>query len=857
MNKRRLLFLSVILILLAFSTWWFLLRQTGGAKGAFSAIPEKPIFLYAMPSDYWPEKPWEKTLSQYGQFPLLSGVVQQLEELFSFYQAIEGTVLSPDDDVLLAGYISGNSNPDLLLVFTLSNDRKWDFEDNLGQMDSVVPQVKERLVNKRKLQEVTYPSTNKKFVAYQDGNLLIISKSAFLVETAVTSLHAGNGVVQNEAFNTLSAKMDKSDVPVFYFHVPQLASFMELASNWQVEGEGKSVHSLVEWIAFSVKQASNMLLFDGFAVSGQEGNWLLNPYLTTSSGKSELTAILPANTMFFWERLPGVSPEILMGSKSEAQSEYTAYFKSWVDGHWATAVTFTLDTGIQAKTACIIKALNTSDAFNLLSANANPLEQNYRSVIFNRMAPSGVISMLSGISDSTYFAALNDYIVFCPSLNQLKSFIDAHLSRRTLAERNSFVRADSVLLSSWNQLFFFDLAAISSVQTAADSLSRPFADQLSPLFIQLNQSNGLFIVNGYLLQNSNSKDDVLGSWIAETDAAITTGPFVLYNQLTGTDCIAVQDSLHQLYLIDANGELIWKRPLSAPIVGQIATVDFYSNQRYQMLFSTSDAIQLIDMKGNDVEGFPIRLTSPVVSGMSVIDYEQNGDYRMFVGCDNGNMYGFYRNGKPLQGWKPLKSGQLNGSLKHMVSGGMDYLYFRQTSGKLVAKNRKGEDRFSPVNVPANLLTELIPDRLVEPTALISLDQSGNLYSINLNGTTSSKPFAEDVISAAMGDIDSDGLTDVVYNSPSGVFAVNMKGEVIYTFDPGDPLAYKVSILLHGSSTKVIVSSSETGHTYLLSPQGEPAHTEPFEISGNTAWSNNPVSLFIIASNRLLQSFQIE
>ena len=125
----------------------------------------------------------------------------------------------------------------------------------------------------------------------------------------------------------------------------------------------------------------------------------------------------------------------------------------------------------------------------------------------------------------------------------------------------------------------------------------------------------------------------------------------LYNQLTETDCFVLQDSLNQLYLSIRKAGCC-EEGVEQPLVGNISTVDFYNNRKYQLLFATSHAIQLVDMKGNDVEGFPIRISAPVTSGLSAIDYEHDGDYRMFAGCSNGNTYGFYRNGKPLTGWKP-------------------------------------------------------------------------------------------------------------------------------------------------------------------------------------------------------------
>ena len=92
--------------------------------------------------------------------------------------------------------------------------------------------------------------------------------------------------------------------------------------------------------------------------------------------------------------------------------------------------------------------------------------------------------------------------------------------------------------------------------------------------------------------------------------------------------------------------------LSAGIIRKIIkTVSSnHKNKKLQMLFSTRNAIYLFDRNGNNMRGFPISLKSSATSPVSVFDYEQNHDYRIFIACAS-KIFCYKTNGEELSSFK--------------------------------------------------------------------------------------------------------------------------------------------------------------------------------------------------------------
>lgn len=183
-------------------------------------------------------------------------------------------------------------------------------------------------------------------------------------------------------------------------------------------------------------------------------------------------------------------------------------------------------------------------------------------------------------------------------------------------------------------------------------------------------------------------------WKIRLDTTVTTPLRAMTNHYTQLSECLVQDSEGKLNLIGADGVPLWKRAVDGQIVGPISQVDFYANGKLQYLFTTSQSLYIVDRLGNDVGVFPIKLSSPSVTGVSSTRYGDGSALRFFVGSEAGPLlYG--PDGAKVEGWNAAKTeGKLCAPVRHMVCNGKDYIVCADRYGYYFL-DRRGGHRLTP------------------------------------------------------------------------------------------------------------------------------------------------------------------
>ncbi|MFW5726195.1 MAG: hypothetical protein ACOCX0_07085 [Bacteroidota bacterium] len=177
------------------------------------------------------------------------------------------------------------------------------------------------------------------------------------------------------------------------------------------------------------------------------------------------------------------------------------------------------------------------------------------------------------------------------------------------------------------------------------------------------------------------------------------GPYRVVNHNTDQTEIILQDQSNNLHLIDLEGDILWSREISGPIMSDIFQVDIYKNNRYQYLFNTRNYLHLIDRNGDYVRGYPMRLPAPASAGIAVFDYEQNKNYRIVFPGENRRIYNYSLRREPVAGWQYQRSEHLIAQpLQHIRLKGMDFLFATDTTGRVHILDRRGTSRLRPNQV---------------------------------------------------------------------------------------------------------------------------------------------------------------
>jgi len=169
--------------------------------------------------------------------------------------------------------------------------------------------------------------------------------------------------------------------------------------------------------------------------------------------------------------------------------------------------------------------------------------------------------------------------------------------------------------------------------------------------------------------------------------------------LNGMRSIGIQTSDQALKFLDEQGKLRWSKPLESPVLGEITTVDYFSDGEKQLFFNTATQVHCLDKQGREIIGFPFPLRVRAATGLTVAG--ANLDF--FIPTVNGRVYGFDHKNFPLPAWNPgPELGILRFPVQFAQSDGQDYVFMLNVDGVLTVANHNCETYFPPLQLNLTL-----------------------------------------------------------------------------------------------------------------------------------------------------------
>jgi hypothetical protein len=368
-----------------------------------------------------------------------------------------------------------------------------------------------------------------------------------------------------------------------------------------------------------------------------------------------------------------------------------------------------------------------------------------------RNPAQGLISALHGdlfaSCDDAYFAFIGDYVIFAASQAAMREFALAALLKKTLSQS---VDLSEYTASESNMLIYVNPSKGNAL--ALNLLKPELQKELkkSPLVaashgvgLQLRMVNdkvycdAFFKVAPKLDEKQHHAQGMNLGFEVKLDAPIAIAPWVVKNHKNGQKEIFVQDKNNKVYLIDNQGVILWKRQLDEPVMGRVQQVDFYRNNKLQLLFNTRTKMYMLDRLGRNVEKFPLALPSPAVASMSVFDYDRSRDYRYFVPCEDRKLRAYERSGKPLTGFSPeAVFSTLTQPPMHVRSHDKDYIVVAD-EWRVHILNRRGDERVSVKEaVPVAASRGLYVEHSLKGDAmrLVTTNADGDLVFVYFDGS---------------------------------------------------------------------------------------------------------------------------
>ncbi|MFW6351370.1 MAG: DUF3352 domain-containing protein [Bacteroidota bacterium] len=620
----------------------------------------------------------------------------------------------------------------------------------------------------------------KLFVTLQKG-ILSVSHSSLLIETSIRQQQSGLSLTDDEHFSSIQKTISSRADGSLFINFDGIKDFSE---PFLAAGQKKTASFLAKtarWSALDFDIKQDGLMLNGF-VNPRSNEDFVALFNDVEPRRSTLEKILPSDIKLF------------TGYNFSDQQQFITNFEQYIAGTEEGSKIESLDEDFRNKTGksfvkTFFEIIDGEMAFARSNYNAsNPSEGRF--LVFRTKGQSASFPVIQtiqeyyGISgkplknynvdESTsfpvyrgfegelnnlvwsnlfpdlpmkYFSFFRNYLIFADSQKTLESFLYNNVLHRTLESHPYYSSFAENFSYEENFLLFAEIPHVYSFtgKSLNQGKFHPTQAQEKVLFnfyaagLQISNSSDLNYATIYAKHAPHRDKEPRTIWQSRIDSMVSMKPALVENHYSKEKEIMVQDAANNLYLINNMGRILWKKPVDGPILSEIHQIDFYRNNKLQYLFNTPTKLYLLDRNGNHVAKYPFNLPAKAACGLSVFDYDNNRDYRIFLPLEDRKVYLFDKTGARVPGWNiPQTEGIVYQPVQFFRNSGNDYIVFSDAYRNYVM-DRRGNHRVTPEksfvrNTQSPFFLEN-PDS--EKSALITSTRDGALAKISLpSGKTS-------------------------------------------------------------------------------------------------------------------------
>ncbi len=719
-------------------------------------------------------------------------------------------------------------------------------------------------------------------------NVIVVSTSLLLVESAIGQLGSSTSLVEDKYFTSIQKTAGSRVDANVYINHSKINSIFKQQVNENYRHGFVSLSDVSLWSELDLILKPDAISLNGFSQVSDSLNTFYRVFLKQKPIQSKLTTIIPAQTAAF--SFIGISDinsylqqyeSYLHGNSRIRQYQqqlndlnkklginvkdfYASFFKEELalvfipfEGESYDECLYVV-AGTKGKSQAKQMFLSVIEDFAQKNRQSvKSFQREYKidrekTAEIYRFPSSGIHSALFGslfedVNDS-FFTFIDSYIVFGSSVESLSRLILANVHNKQLSADNSFVQFSQLLSPESNFTQYINpskadmlVGKFLTPSIASRLLARnPTLQKFQGIAIQLSSGRGMVFNNVCARYSPFSSDDPQTVWETRLDTLFSMKPQLVINHITQQREIFVQDEQNAIYLINDIGRVLWKKPLSEPIIGEVSQIDIYRNGKLQLIFNTRSNLYIVDRNGNNVDGFPVKLRSAATNPVSVFDYEGNRDYRFFIAGEDRAIYAYDKNGNVIPGWDFEKTEKIVVKpLQHFRVSSRDYIVFADENRPYIL-NRRGNERvklsryFSQAPNSTFVLEE---NSSRNPPRLVTTDTLGLVRYIYFDGRvdekavkTVSKHHAFDYQ-----DVDADGLKDFIFIDGNKLYVFRNNGKELFSQKFDEDL-YPKSIYFHfgGRDRKLGVVSNKTAEIFLINGDGK--LYKGFPLKGVTPFS---------------------
>lgn len=601
---------------------------------------------------------------------------------------------------------------------------------------------------------VHFNNNNIDFFFARKNGLVLLSKYQNLVEEGLKQLQSTLGLAGSPMFvNVHKTANYKDPVNVFvqFSALPDwLTSVLTDKASWP--------EHLATWAALDLDINQNDVNLTGVCQVPDSASTYLGTFTKAGEGKAQFPAIVPANAALVvnqncndvgaWYK----AFETYLGSQNRLKKRSTrldelgAEPEDWLDFlSGEMGVYYAEGTSAIAESKCAyFRIADAEKAKIVMQSLSSGFNESYREIAVSQLGMRNVLPLLFGHLFSElpepYWFVQGEWLVCCNDLGVAKNHINNLFAEKTLAntsgggERLTEGSDDHIIVLARNPEYLNLVAK----ELLPDVRKEFIAQQenlkaINYVAVKLRVSGSVAFTEIVFAHEEVVKESARQQWSVKLDAPAGMRPQLARNHVNKQHEVVVQDEANNLYLINAKGEVLWKRSVEGKILGSIEQIDMFRNTKLQLIFNTATHLYIIDRNGKDVAPFPIKLPNQATAPMAALDYSNSRDYRVLVPCGK-QLYNFGIDGKQVKGWEFSKAkNNLVTQPKHRAISGKDYIYLADDAGSMYMLDRRGVQRLSLKHKLRGRASELfLEGNSAADAHILNLGSSGYQRKLFLN-----------------------------------------------------------------------------------------------------------------------------
>lgn len=688
--------------------------------------------------------------------------------------------------------------------------------------------------------------------------VIIISRSHILIEAGIRQSGEQESITSLPGFSRISSAAGKNDnkIYIIFDNLHRIAGLLTGGSDLGFAGDIPALASCAELDIYLKKDAVTM---SGY-IQPVDSSDIFSKFITSVPSDFDAYTVIPSNAALF-EAMTGPCSQ---GNRQPGLSEITGYLADIIRPQLDNEVTRVyLDIQGQEtdNNRIIIFRLkgrnstersfrnefehNNSEKSSILSYK--PDDQSEYTIY--KLADDALASALCGSFGTnwggSYATFYSNYLVTGKSYETITKFIYDNILNRTLANDITYRSFEGSMPSRFSYYMFCIPSRITSMlggevkPAIITGLEKNITSlrKIQAVGYQFVPSNNMIYNTLSLSFKPDVKEETTGQWESLLDTVVYSKPLFFKNHNTGRNEIFVQDLNNNAYLINSAGRILWKQRLNEKIKGNPVIVDYYRNGKLQILFSTENWLHLLDRNGNYVERYPVKLRSAATNGMSVFDYDNNRDYRIFICGTDRVVYAYDKTGNIVKGWNLYKTtGEVKREVEFFRVSGKDFLVLNDEQNMYIL-DRKGN-----VRVGLKEQVQRAPGSQLRLTtgstpALVLSSVDGSLNFVSFDGNVEKVKIGDFSPGHVFEyfDIDADGLGEYIFIDKGTIYCYdNDRSKLFSSKLDSERITGPFGLVFSSNDKKIGFVDTEHGLIHLIDSRGK--SVSGFPLRGSTSFS---------------------